>query len=82
MVVDIVKFPQRRADELPDSEHVYHDFRVDRVDTMYRFVATYEFDGDTWEIEIWAHNFSEAKRKLASVHTGRIDGQVYNTVDA
>lgn len=59
-MTDVIDLDARRNPI--DPEHVCRDMRTDRVDTMYRFLASYEFDGDTWDVEIWARDFAEAER--------------------
>ncbi|MBZ0141329.1 MAG: hypothetical protein K8H87_16420 [Pseudorhodoplanes sp.] len=76
---NLIKFPARRDN--PDAEHIYRDFRTHRVDTMYRYLGSYEFDGEQWQIEIWARDFDEACRKLKAVANGHIGGQIFSTVD-
>lgn len=78
---DIVELPILPQGE-PDSEFVYRDFRANRVDTMFLFTGSYEFEGDRWEVELWATDLDQAQRKLAAMGGGTIDGQVFAKVEA
>lgn len=78
----IINLSDRRPGDKPDPEHVDHAFRTDHVDTTYRFTCSYEFDGTSWGLEIWARDLPEAERKFKAIAGGRVDGQVFATVPA
>jgi hypothetical protein len=47
------------------------------------FTYSYNMDGSEWSFELPAKDWDDARRRLASIGmTGRVDGQLAQTVDA
>jgi hypothetical protein len=47
-----------------------------------KFTCTYEFDGSTWGVEVWASTHEEAEMKLRAMGQGKVDGVVMGTIPA
>jgi hypothetical protein len=46
------------------------------------FTCSFEFNGSTWSVPIWASTFEEAEMKLRAAGEGRVDGVVKEKIFA
>ena len=61
----------------PDEEHILHG---EGGLTYYRFVASYEKDGESWTMTFWATDMLDAEEHVLSmVDTMQLDGQLLST---
>jgi len=58
----------------PDAEHVRKD---DFGRPMYRYLLSYEMDGDKWTgVHVWAYSWEDAEKRVAAIKASvTLDGQ-------
>jgi hypothetical protein len=58
----------------PDAEHVRKD---DFGRTLYRYLLSYEMDGETWGgVDVWAYSMDDAQKRVDAMRaTVKLDGQ-------
>lgn len=45
-----------------------------------RFTCSYEFDGQTWAVDVWASTHEEAEMKLRAMAQGTVNGVVTDVI--
>ena len=71
---------QRNKRAAPDAEHVRKD---DFGRSMYRFLLEYEMDGSEWSAQVWAYDFDDAQKRVASMRASlRLLGQAHAALPA
>jgi hypothetical protein len=57
----------------PDAEHVRKD---DFGRPMYRYLLSYEMDGETWAGDVWAYSMDDAAKRVDAMRASvKLDGQ-------